>query len=120
MEIGYDGSGLLTGIGTSVSPNLLVANPDQTQNMGLISTLEGYFDRAVDAISEGAQDAYEGAKGVIGDIYGGAKTVVGDVGEGAEHILGFTTNQAVVLVLAVGVGLYLAGKGGLLKGLHIG
>lgn len=115
MDISIDSYGLPTSIGTSVPSTLLVENPDQTQSYGFLSTLEGWFDKSVDAVGAAADSAIEGSKKAIGELYGAGKTVVTDVGTGAEHLLGFTTNQAVLLVLALGVGLYLAGKSGALK-----
>jgi hypothetical protein len=108
-----DSYGLPTNDGTSAPSNVDIQNPNQSSNSGVLATLEGWGTSVVHGIESVGSDVASAAESGIKTVYQGGKTVVGDVVSGVEGVGSFATSQLVIVILAVGVGLYLIGKGGL-------
>ena len=118
--------GLPASDSTTVSPALIMANPDQSQPSGFISSLDTFASSSVSAIENGVVDLFSGAKQVGNAVvatvdqaatsgYAIGKNVANDLTTGAKGLVSFGVTQVVIVVAVVGVALYFAGKSGALK-----
>lgn len=117
--VGYDQFGLPITDGTSVNASVNISNPDQSSHSGLLSSLESFGSNALNSLEKGAEVTIQAGESAVKTVYQGGKTVVGDVVGGAQGIVTSTTSaltgNIVILLLALGVGIYLVGKSGAVR-----
>lgn len=92
---------------------IVASDPNQTQNSGIISTLEGWGSSAVSEVESGASAALQAGESAVTTVYNAGKTVAGDAVNGVEGVVNYGTTTIIILVLALAIGLYIVGKGGL-------
>ena len=111
-----DSSGMLASDPAPAAPsNVDMADPDQTQTPGFLSSIESFASAAVTGAENAVGTVYTGAKTVVGDTVGGVESVAGKAVGGVTGAVSSVTMNIVLIVAAVGVGLYFIFKTGAVK-----